>query len=63
MYTKSIKEVLMKRDGLTEEEANNEILIAKVELDYYITHHDYESADNICQDCFGLEPDYIMDLI
>jgi len=55
-----IKPVLMKRDGLTSEEADNLITEAKADL-----HQRLEAGDmpfNICAEWFGLEPDYIDDL-
>jgi hypothetical protein len=55
-----LKEVLMRRDGKTEEEANNAIELAKAfaaectclgELEEYVA------------DEFGLEPDYVDELL
>ncbi len=60
---KTIREVLVKRDHITEEEADSLILAAKISLDHYLTNNDLNSADNICQEYFGLEQDYIMDLM
>lgn len=57
------REVLMKRDHITKEEADSLILTAKIALDHYLMNNDLDSADNICQEYFGLEQDYIMDLI
>ena len=59
----SIKEVLMQRDGLSSEDAEMEITEAKVQLAEYLELGDIESAYNICEECFGLEPDYIMKLM
>ena len=59
----SIKEILMRRDGLTEAEANDEIAEAKDQLDEYLRDGDLASAENICQQYFGLEPDYVMELL
>jgi len=59
----SIKEVLMTRDGLSEVEAELEIAEARVQLDEYLAEGDMEGAENICEEFFGLEPDYIMELM
>jgi len=59
----SIKKVLMERDGLSEVEAEDQIAEAKQQLNEYIAEGDLDSAYDICQDEFGLEPDYLEDLI
>ena len=53
----SIREVLMRRDGLSGEEANALIAEAWEELG-----EGYD-PEEICADWFGLEPDYIWDLV
>lgn len=63
MPKESIKSILMKRDGLTAAEAAEEIKLAKETLAEYIAEGDTESAFNICEECFGLEPDYLMELM
>jgi hypothetical protein len=57
----SIKEVLITRDGLTEEEA--QILINEARDEFYqlVEDGDIKSFD-VCLDFFGLEPDYLEDL-
>lgn len=53
---KSIKETIMKRDNITETEANSLIEMAVEEL--------RETYDNeICEKWFGLEADYIWNLM
>ena len=59
----SIKEILMRRDEMSEETADEEIEGAREQLAEYLLEGDVESAENICQECFGLEPDYIMELM
>lgn len=59
----AIKKILMDRDGLSEEEADNLINEAKESFNEALTNGNIEEASNICYDYFGLEPDYIMDLI
>ena len=57
----SIKKVLMERDGMSEEEADSEIKAARDDLDERLGKG--EQPFDICADWFGLEPDYIEDLI
>ena len=57
----SIKSVLMQRDGMTEEEAEDLINQAKEDLNDRLAQG--ELPDDICCEWFGLEPDYIFDLI
>ena len=60
---KTIKQVLMRRDGMTDIEADELISEAKEQLQEYLANGDIEAADNICKEFFGLEPDYIMELL
>ena len=57
----SIKSVLMKRDNLTEEEADDLINQAREDLNYRLNCG--ETPDDICAEWFGLEPDYLPELI
>jgi hypothetical protein len=59
----SIKEVLVRRDGMSEEEADGLIEEAKECLECYLDDRDFAAADDICAEFFGLEPDYIMELM
>ena len=59
----SIKQVLMRRDNMTSDEADNLIAEAKEALNDYLDNNDIESAYNICSEYFGLEPDYLDELI
>jgi hypothetical protein len=61
--TEKIQDVLMNRDGLTLKEANESVKEAKKALRVYLANRDIESAGNICQEFFGLEPDYIDQLL
>jgi len=58
----TIKGVLMSRDGLTAEEADIDIAECKADLHERIERGDNSSYD-ICEEYFGLEPDYLMELI
>ena len=53
----SIKEVLMRRDDLTEEEADD--LITEAKEEFYRMIEAGEDPIDICQDYFGLESDYL----
>ncbi len=57
----SLKHILMTRDNMTESEAENLINEAKEDMMERLA--DGEMPDDICEEWFGLEPDYIMDLI
>ena len=57
----NIKDALMERDGLTEEEAQQQVEEARDELAEKFDNG--EMPFDICEELFGLEPDYIMDLI
>ena len=59
----TLKQVLMRRDGLTSQEANEAIQEAHEALRSYLEDGDMEAAENVCEEFFGLEPDYIMDVL
>lgn len=59
--TKSIKEVIMDRDGLTSFEADD--LIADATRDLHERLAEGEMPENICEEWFGLEPDYLDQLV
>lgn len=63
MQIESIKEVLMTRDGMSEYEADQLIKDAAVDLKKALLDGEFEYADNICAEWFGLEPDYLPQLI
>lgn len=56
----NLKKVLMERDGLTEEQADEQIKEAKIILNERLGEG--ESPYDICEELFGLEPDYLEDL-
>ncbi|MCK4498915.1 hypothetical protein KAU11_00280 [Candidatus Babeliales bacterium] len=58
---KTIKQVLMERDGMTANEADTEIESAREDLHNRL--EDGEMPFDLCADWFGLEPDYIDELI
>lgn len=57
-----LKKVLMTRDGLSEQEAEDLIDEARKDLHSRIEKDD-PSAHDICEEYFGLEPDYLEELI
>ena len=59
----SIKEVLMRRDGLSSLEAQDLINQAREALQEYIASNDLESTNNVCEEYFGLEPDFLIELM
>jgi len=58
---KTIKEVLMNRDGISSEEAQT--LIDECKNDMNERLEVGEMPFDICEEYFGLEPDYLMELI
>jgi hypothetical protein len=60
---KTIKEVIMKRDGYSETEANNLINAAKEDLENQLKDWNFMEAENICYKHFGLEPEYLFELL
>jgi len=59
----SIKNILMTRDGMTELEAVGLIVDGREEIMESIYSGDYDEAEELFMDYFGLEPDYMMELI
>lgn len=59
----TLKQTIMRRDRLSVEEADEQIADAKITLQQYLESGDNYLAEDICQEFFGLEQDYIMDLM
>lgn len=59
----SIKETIMQRDELTSEEADSLIAEAKEALEESVMSGDLELAEEVIADYFGLEPDYLDELL
>ena len=57
---KEIEGILMERDGMTQSEARSLIQEAKDQFDEYIEEGDLSSAEDICNEYFGLEQDYLI---
>jgi hypothetical protein len=58
----TIKDILIRRDGMSASEANALIAEAKEAFNNYLIDYDMDSAENICEEFFGLEPDYITEI-
>jgi hypothetical protein len=56
---KDIIEILMKRDDMTRNEAENLFEEAQREFDMLLANGETSLAENICKEWFGLEPDYL----
>jgi len=61
MPQESIKDILMRRDGMSQIEAEELIMHAKQDLNIRLAEG--ETPDDICNEWFGLEPDYIFELL
>jgi len=57
----NLERVLVERDGLTESEAHKQAEEAREEL--YARIADGETPFDLCEELFGLEPDYLEDLL
>lgn len=60
---KTIKEILKERDEMSDQEAEQLISDAIDQMHRYLDQGDIESAYHICSEYFGLEPDYLTQLI
>lgn len=59
----SITEVLMRRDGLSEEDAKREVDDFKESIEDSIMSGDLEDIEDALMNDLGLEPDYLMDIL
>ena len=59
----TIKQVLMRRDGMSRIEAEELISEARNQLQEYLAEGDIGAAENICEEFFGLEPDFLVELL
>jgi hypothetical protein len=57
-----IADILVRRDGLSREDAEDRVKEAEDALQEYLEDGDMCSAYNICEEYFGLEPDYLEQL-
>lgn len=63
MENETIKQILIRRDGMTPNEASDLIAEAIETLNEYLNNNDMDAAHDICAEYFGLEPDYLDELI
>jgi len=66
MEFETLKEVLMNPNydhQMTSEKADASIQKARERLMGYVDEGDEESAYNICQEMWGIEPDWVMELM
>ena len=59
----SITEVLMRRDGLSEEYAKREVDDFKDSIEDSIMSGNLEDIEDALMNDLGLEPDYLMDIL
>lgn len=59
----TLKQVLMRRDGISEAEADADIAACREEMLTAIDNGDYDYAEELFADWFGLEPDYMFDVL
>lgn len=58
-----IAKVLMRRDKMSLEEALGLITEAKKAMHQYLEEGRLDLAEDVCQEYFGLEPDYLIELL
>ncbi len=59
----SITEVLMRRDGLSEEDAKREVEDFREDIEDSIMSGNLEYIEDALMNDLGLEPDYLMDIL
>jgi len=63
MARKGIVETLMKRDGISREEAQEQINICRQHCMDAIDEGDISAPEEIIEDDLGLEPDYLDEIL
>ena len=59
----SITEVIMRRDGLSEEDAKREVDDFRADIEDSIMSGNLEDIEDALMNDLGLEPDYLMDIL
>ena len=59
----SITEVLMRRDGMSEEDAKREVEDFRADIEDSIMSGNLEDIEDALMNDLGLEPDYLMDIL
>lgn len=60
---KSVKQILMDRDGMTAEEADELIEAVREDISFAASTNDFELAEDIMYGDLGLEMDYIFEFL
>ena len=60
---REIINILMRRDGISENEAKNLVEDCMLEIHEAIAAGRYMEAEDIFMDWLGLEPDYLMEIL
>ena len=60
---RSIKEILMDRDGMTSEEAEELIEAVREDINFAASNGEYELVEDIMYGDLGLEMDYVFELL
>lgn len=63
MQLPSLAQTLMRRDGLSPAEADSLISEAAAELNELLASGELPDATDFMADWFGLEPDFVMDVL
>jgi len=63
MKTRNLVDILVRRDDISEDEANELIDDVRYEMHSLISAGDYCGAEDVFTQNLGLEPDYIIDFI
>jgi len=58
-----VVEILMRRDGITQNEAENLVDECREEMEQAIAYGRYFEAEDILASYLGLEPDYVFDIL
>ena len=58
-----VVKILMRRDGITEQEALEAIRDCREQINYFCARGDFIAAEDCIMDELGLEPDYLWDII
>ena len=63
MGVKRVVKILMNRDGISAQDAIEEIKIFKEDAQEAIDNGDFDEVEELLMNDLGLEPDYLFDLI
>ena len=63
MGARRVVDILMTRDGISEEEAKQRVKDFRLSAKEAIENGDFDDVEELLQDDLGLEPDYLFDLI